>query len=53
MDLGVCAGRRVTLKESEKKDNYKDLARELKKITVIQIVIDAIWTIPHWIDRRN
>ena len=31
MDLAVLADHRVKLKESEKKDMYLDLARELKK----------------------
>ena len=30
MDFGVPADHRVKLKESEKKDTYLDLARELK-----------------------
>ena len=41
---------RINLKESEKKDNYLDLARELKKlwnmkITIVPIVIGALGTI--------
>ena len=34
MDLVVPADRRVRLNETEKKDKYMDLARELKKKTV-------------------
>ena len=30
-DFAVLAAHRIKLKESEKKDNYLDLARELKK----------------------
>ena len=42
---------RVKLKESEKRDKYEDLARELKtlwnmKVTVIPTVIGALGTIP-------
>ena len=36
MDFAVQADHRVKLKESEKKDKYQDLARELKKGTVKQ-----------------
>ena len=41
---------RINLKESEKKDKYLDLARELKKlrnmkVTILPIVIDAFATI--------
>ena len=32
VDFAVPADNRVKLKESEKKDKYQDLARELKKI---------------------
>ena len=44
------ADNRVKLKESEKKDNYLDLTRELKKqlwnmkVTVIPILIGALGT---------
>ena len=46
MDLAVPADYRIKLKESEKKDKYLGLARELKKrwnikITIIPIVIGA------------
>ena len=50
MDFAVPANHRVKLKESEKKDNYLDLAREVKKlwnmkVTVIPIVIGALGTV--------
>ena len=50
MDLAVPADYRIKLKESEKKDKYLDLGRELKKVwnmkvTVIQIVIGAFGTV--------
>ena len=43
-------GHRINLKESEKKDKYLDLARELKKlwnmkVTIVPIVIGALGTI--------
>ena len=46
VDFAVPADHRVKLKESEKKDNDLDLARELKKlgnmkVTVVPIVIGA------------
>ena len=49
MDNAVPADHRVKLKESEKKDKYLDLARELKKlwnmkVTIILIVIGALDT---------
>ena len=39
MDFAVPGDHRVKLKESEKKDKYFDLARELKKVTFILMVI--------------
>ena len=50
MDLAVPAEHRVKLKESEKKDKYGDLARELEKlwnmkVTFIPIVIGALGTV--------
>ena len=47
MDFVVPADHRVKLKESEKKDKYLDLARELKKlwnmnVTVVPFVIAAL-----------
>ena len=46
----VLADHRINLKESEKKDKYLDLARELKKLwnmkgTIVPIVIGALGTI--------
>ena len=48
VDFTFSADHRVKLKESEKKDKYLDLARELKKLwnmkaTTIPVVIDAFW----------
>ena len=50
VDFIVPADHRVKLKESEKKDKYIDLARELKKlwnmkVTIIPIVIGAFGTV--------
>ena len=50
VDFAVPADPRINLKESEKKDKYLDLARELKKlwnmkVTSEQIVIGALGTI--------
>ena len=50
MNFVVLADCRVKLKESEKRDKYLDLARELKnlwnmKVTVILIVIGALGTV--------
>ena len=50
MDFAVPADHRVKLKESEKKDKYLDLARELKKlwnmkVTFISIVIGALGSV--------
>ena len=49
MDLAVPADHRINLKESEKKDKYLDLARELKKlwnmkVTIVPIVNGAFGT---------
>ena len=49
MDFAVRADLRVKLKESEKKDKYLDLARELKKlgnmtVTIIPIITGALGT---------
>ena len=49
-DFAVPADHRINLKESEKKDKYLDLARELKKlwnmkVTIEPIVIGALGTI--------
>ena len=50
VDFAVPADYRINLKESEKKDKYLDLARELKKlwnmkVTIVPIVIGALGTI--------
>ena len=49
-DFAVPVDDRINLKESEKKDKYLDLARELKKlwnmkVTIVPIVIGALGTI--------
>ena len=50
MDLGIPVDHRIKLKESEKKDKYLDLARELKnlwnmKVTIIPFMIAAFGTV--------
>ena len=50
VDFAVPVDHRINLKESEKKDKYFDLARELKKqwnmtVTIILIVIGAFGTV--------
>ena len=50
MDFAAPAGHEVKIKESEKRDKYLDLARELKKlwnmkVTVISITVDVLGTI--------
>ena len=50
MDFAVPADHKIKLKESEKKDNYLDLARELKKmwnikVTIIPIMIGSFGTV--------
>ena len=50
VDFAVLADHRIKLKECKKKDNYLDLARELKKlwnmqVTIIPIVIGAFGTV--------
>ena len=49
-DFAIPADHRVKLKESKKRDKYPDLARELKKlwnmkVMVIPIVIGALGTV--------
>ena len=49
-DFAFPADHRIKLKESEKKDKYLDLARELKKlwnmkVTIVPIVMGALGTI--------
>ena len=50
MDFAVLTDHKVKLKESEKKDKYLDLARELKKlwnmkVTITLIVFSALGTV--------
>ncbi len=50
VDFAVPADHRIKVKECEKKDKYRDLARELKKlwnmqVTIIPIVIGAFGTV--------
>ena len=50
VDFAVPADHRINVKESEKKDKYLDLARELKKlwnmkVTIVPIVIGALGTV--------
>ena len=50
VDFAVPADHRINLKQSEKKDKYLDLARELKKlwnmiVTIMPIVTGALGTI--------
>ena len=50
IDFAVPADPRIILKESEKKDKYLGLARELKKlwnmkVTIVPIVIGALGTV--------
>ena len=50
VDFAVPVDHRINLKESEKKDKYPDLARELKKlwkmkVTIVPIVIGALGAI--------
>ena len=54
MDFAVLADHRIKLKESEKKEQYLDLARELKKlwnikVMVIPIVIGTFGTVTKWL----
>ena len=55
--LSASADQRVKLKESEKKDKYLELARELKKlrnmkVTFISTVIDALSTVTKGLMKR-
>ena len=50
VDFAVPVDHRINLKESEKKDKYLDLAREIKKlrnmkVTIVPIVIGALGTV--------
>ena len=54
VNFAVPADHRIKLKESEKKDKYLDLARELKKlwnmkVTIIPIGIGAFVTVTKWL----
>ena len=56
-DFTVPANHRVKLKESEKKEKYFDLARELKepwnmKVTIISIVIGVLGTVTKGLIKR-
>ena len=42
VDFAVLADYRVKLKESEKKDKYLDLAREVKKLRSIKVIVRSI-----------
>ena len=53
VDFAVPADHRINLKECEKKDKYLDLARELKKlwnmqVIIIPFVIGAFGTVTKW-----
>ena len=58
VDFAIPADHRVKLKESEKKDKYLDLARELKKlwkmkVTFIPIVIGTLDTVTKGLVKRQ
>ena len=42
LNFGILAGPRVKLKESEKRDKYMDLARELKKLWNMKVIVKSI-----------
>ena len=44
MDFTVSTNHRTKLKESEKKDKYFDLARELKKLCNMKVIVIPIVT---------
>ena len=55
-DFAVPANHRLKIKENEKQDKYLDLARELKtlwniKVMVISIVSGTLGTVTKWIDK--
>ena len=57
MDFAVLADHRGKLKESEKKDKYLDLAKEMKKlwnikVMIIPIVIGALGTVNEGLVKR-
>ena len=43
VDFTVPADHRINLKESEKKDKYLDLARELKKLWNLKVTVVPMW----------
>ena len=54
VNFAVSADHRVKLKESEKRDKYEDLAREMNKqwnmkVTVLQIVMVAFGRVNKWL----
>ena len=54
MDFDIPADHRVKLKESEKRDEYIDVAREVKKlwnmkVTMISVVTGAPGTVIKWL----
>ncbi len=56
VDFAISADHRIKLKEYEKKDNYLDLARELKKqwnmlVTMIPIVMGAFGSVTKGIQK--
>ena len=56
MDCAILEDHRVKLKESEKRDRYQDLVRELKKlwntkVTVMPNVIGVLGTIPKGLEK--
>ena len=58
MDFTILIDHGVKLKESDKRDKYLDLARELKKVrsmkvTVIPIVIGELGTVTKGLEKRQ
>ena len=49
VDFAVPADHRVKLKESEKKDNYHDLARELKKLWNMNVIVIGAIGLVVWV----
>ena len=57
MDFTILADHKIKVKESEKKDKYLDLARELKKlwnmkVTIIPIMIGTFGTVTKGLLKR-
>ena len=55
VDLAILVNHKVKIKESKKRNKYCDLARELKKllnmkVMVIPIIIGALGTIPKFLE---